>query len=80
MAITDLARPDATRRGPTCGVCALLETLPPDEAAALTRLLSDPTWRYSELSIALRNEGHDLPEFVLSRHARGGCAARKKLR
>jgi hypothetical protein len=82
MAIADIAasKPSASSKGPTCQTCAALAKLPDDEATALRALLSDPAWRYSELSERLRDEGVDIADFNLARHARGGCSAREKLR
>ena len=80
VAIRDITEQTKTRKGPPCTVCETLDTLPQDEATALTTLLADPTWRYRALSDELRGEGIDLAPFVLSRHAKGQCAARTKLR
>ena len=80
MAIRDITEQTKIRKGPPCTVCEKLTTLPDVEAAALVTLLSDPTWRYRALSDELAKEGHELAPFVLSRHAKGQCAARVKLR
>ncbi len=82
MAISDLAQqqPTTAIKGPSCSVCQQLDTLPDVEADALTGLLKDPRWRYQELSDALAKEGIDIAAYSLSRHARGHCSARSKLR
>lgn len=80
MAIRDITEQAKVRKGPPCTVCETLDTLPTTEADALRSLLADPTWRYRALSDELAKEGHDLAPFVLSRHAKGQCAARTKLR
>jgi hypothetical protein len=81
MGIADLVvSTEKVRKGPPCSVCEALNRLPEDEAAALVRLLSDPAVRYTELSAALAGEGLDLADGTLSRHARGRCEARTKLR
>ena len=81
MGIADLVvSAEKVRKGPPCTVCEKMGTLPAEEAAALTRLLSDPGVRYTELSTALAGEGIDLSAGTLSRHARGRCEAREKLR
>ena len=70
-------------QGPPCGVCQFLESLDHENAQALRDLLSDVTVRYSTISDALRVDEDtpaDLSTFMLSRHARGRCAAREKLR
>ncbi len=85
MAIAGIAKtgPTAITKGPPCSVCDALATLPPKEADALRGLLADPAWRYSELSDALAADP-DTPLIIsgntLSRHARGRCSAREKLR
>lgn len=86
MAIADLTstRPARTAyhdRG--CQVCVALDSLPDSEADALRSLLSDPAWRYQALSEALLNDPDNPLELSadgLSRHARGGCARRERLR
>ena len=81
MGIADLVVTNAkVRRGPPCTVCEALTRLSDDDCAALTRLLSDPAVRYTELSAALAGESLDLSAGTLSRHARGRCEARTKLR
>lgn len=78
--ISDITNQAKTRKGPPCSVCETLTSLPQPEADALRSLLEDPTWRYTTLSDELRAEGVDLAPFVLSRHARGKCAARVRMR
>lgn len=82
MAIADIASTDvpALIKGPSCTVCMLLAELPADEAQALRALLADTRWRYSALSEALKAEGHHLAAHALSRHGRGQCSAKTKLR
>lgn len=81
MGILDITEQTKQRKGPPCSVCETLERLAGPEAMALRSLLEDPTWRYTELSVELREKADlDLAPFVLSRHARGACAAREKLR
>ena len=80
MAISDITAQAKIRKGPPCSVCEVLGSLPQPEADALRELLADPTWRYTTLSQDLLAEGIDLAPFVLSRHARGACVARERLR
>lgn len=81
MAITDITEQAKTRKGPPCSVCETLANLTGPEQQALRSLLEDPTWRYTELSVELREKADlDLAPHVLSRHARGQCTARERLR
>ena len=84
MAISDIAARTNTRSlWRTCLVCDALDNLPAQEAASLRSLLADPGWRYTELSEAIAQDEDyplSLPPDTLSRHARGQCSAREKLR
>lgn len=79
MGIAQL-QPSKPKKGPTCEVCVVLERLPDDEATALRGHLANPQWRYTALSEALATQGLELPGFSLSRHARGQCGAKDRLR
>jgi hypothetical protein len=78
--------PTKVRKGPQCEVCkeiTRLEREEPAEAKALIAHLSNPLWRFTDLSDALHEatKGRtNLPEYSLARHARGQCSARVKLR
>lgn len=82
MPIVDIAaeQTPTTPPGPTCTVCQKLAELPDPEANALRALMANPAWRYQVLAERLRSEGVDLSAGSLSRHARGRCLAREKLR
>lgn len=83
MAISSLSPTETVKKGPTCQVCRELARLEPKEAAALRKHLANPAWRFTELADALFEDSGgkiNLREHVLSRHARGQCAAREKLR
>jgi hypothetical protein len=82
MAISDIhtTAPTGLEPGPPCNVCNTLASLDESEADALRSLLADPSWRYQELSDRLAAEGVTLSYQSLSRHARGRCLAREKLR
>ena len=83
MGIADLVvSTSKVRKGPPCSVCEALTRLDVAEQEALVRLLSDPTVRYTELSASLGQPdiGLDLSAGTLSRHARGKCEARTKMR
>lgn len=86
MAISDLsARLNPATPWQTCATCDFLAHLDPTEAAALRALLGNKGARYSEIADGLATD----PDYAhrptpdrqsLSRHARGQCSAREKLR
>lgn len=79
--IRETAQP--IRKGPPCEVCRFIATLSDQDAADLRALLSDDEIRYSVISDGLRDDPDtpaDLPAISLSRHARGKCSARERLR
>jgi hypothetical protein len=83
MAIADIAQRAKSPSVPwrTCQVCHALTELPETEATALRELLASRI-PYTELAAALQADP-DAPNLnadVLSRHARGRCEAREKLR
>jgi hypothetical protein len=84
MAIANIrAQAAPIRKGPPCEVCGFIATLSEQDAADLRDLLSDSMVRYSVISEGLANDPDtpaDLPTNSLSRHARGKCAARERLR
>lgn len=85
MAIADvkLVRRSEARPWRTCQVCHALANIPAAEAKALRKLLADPSVRYQELSEALAADADtplDLHPDALSRHARGRCEAKDRLR
>ena len=66
----------------TCQVCHALASIDPTEADALRSLLRGKM-RYSEISTLIRDDPDtplDLDPDALSRHARGNCSARERLR
>lgn len=83
MAIADLQAETDKAPWRTCAVCHALATIPPSEAKALNALLANKKMRYTELSDKLAKDT-DTPLVIdadtLSRHARGRCQARQKLR
>lgn len=68
------------RRGPSCDVCAVLANATPEDAAALRAALSDPQMRYTVIAEALAGTDTPLSGGSLSRHARGRCLAKERLR
>jgi hypothetical protein len=85
MALADLARTKADSAAPwrTCAVCHALATIPPAEADALREMLSDRERRYSKISEEIAEDPDtplDLDTGTLSRHARGRCGAKERLR
>jgi hypothetical protein len=64
-----------------CSVCALTESLDPDDRATLLGWLADPEIRYSAIRSAVVKEyGRDIAPHTWASHSRGSCAARIKLR
>jgi len=82
MALSDIAATAPATPWRTCAVCHALSTIPDAEAAGLRSLLASGM-RYTEMSEALAADDDtplQLPPDTLSRHARGRCEAREKLR
>jgi hypothetical protein len=83
MAIRDLIdrQQPKVRKGPPCETCSLLGRLSKDDADSLIRLLSNPDVRYKQLAADLKNEeGIEISDSSLGRHARGDCDAHTRLR
>lgn len=83
MVLADKLGPATAVKGPPCGVTQLLERLDrdsPDDAATLREWLANPEIRYSVISDALAEDGHRLQADTLSRHCRGRCLCKGKLR
>lgn len=83
MAIADIAA-DNTTGIPwrTCQVCHALNSIPDSEAAGLRSLLGG-TKRYSEIAELIAADPDTplrLDPGALSRHARGRCEAKERLR
>lgn len=82
MALSQNPKLTKARKGPACSVCQALSTLPPEDAAVLTEWMSNATLPFTDIARATE-EDPDTPTlkpFALSRHARGGCDARVRLR
>ena len=85
MALSDIAKAAKTADPlpwRTCAVCHALATIPPAEAEGLRELLRGKL-RYSEISDLIADDPDtplQLDTYALSRHARGGCTARERLR
>jgi hypothetical protein len=83
MAVSDLiAKANSVPAG-SCATCYALATLPPDKAKILLELLSSETIKYSELADEITNDPDwplEIDRQPLSRHARGTCSAKTKLR
>lgn len=69
-----LTSPPVTRRGGrTCRVGKLLAELPPDDYLALAQALCNRDWTASNITEALRDEGHDIAVHQVRQHRRGHC-------
>lgn len=82
MALADL---ENRRNTPwqTCETCHALANLPKDKAKRLRALLANELVRYAELETELATDPDwqvRIPREALSRHARGICKAKERLR
>ena len=85
MAIADIAATTKADGVPwrTCQVCHALSSIPESEANGLRALLSEPRLPYIDISRMIAADPDtplNIPRDALSRHARGICEAREKLR
>jgi len=83
MALQDIAdklAPELPWR--TCATCHALDAMSDEDAQILRALLGNRAVRYKELAQLLADDPDSptIPWEALSRHARGGCAARERLR
>lgn len=84
MALADIAATLTTGGLPhqTCGCCHALAQMSPDDAQTLRGLLADRSVKFKALA-AMMEDDPDTPTVewaALSRHARGECSARERLR
>ena len=74
MSLVDaFATPPSRRRG-TCGMGRVIAALPEKDAQALNDVLSGDRWSSADIARVLRDEGHDVREWTVSRHRKGECA------
>lgn len=67
----------------TCAVCHALSTIPPEEADGFRALMANKSLRYTEIESIIAADPDTplvVPWATISRHARGQCEAREKLR
>lgn len=67
----------------TCAVCHALDTIDPDEADGFRALMANRNLRYNEIEQIIAADPDTplvIPWSTISRHARGGCDARERLR
>ena len=77
MALADALKAETkATNGPRCTLCTLVSTLNKDDGAALAEALADPLIRGTQISRALKHEGHDIRPHVVTRHRRGDCLPR----
>lgn len=71
-------------QGPACTVCDLLADLQANDPASFERLdgwLRDRRARYSVIAALVRTHlGEDIQDSTYSRHARGKCRSRERMR
>lgn len=77
MSLVEKAKQGAprSRKGPACGTCQILATLPGGERDALGEMLDSASgWSAKAIREALLDEGIDAPGFKsIERHRRGDC-------
>lgn len=71
MSLADRKPPKPNRM--VCGVCSLLNSLPPKEAEALTEMLASSEWRSTWIEDALSEEGYSVSPRTITRHRAGRC-------
>jgi hypothetical protein len=77
MALADALKAETkTHNGPSCSLCALIPTMPKDDAASLAAALSDFGVHGTQIARALQHEGYDIRAHVVTRHRRGDCLPR----
>lgn len=74
MSLADLHTPGPARRGSTCTVAKILDTLDDTDRVWLTDALADPDELSSEIGRTLTRAGHKIAGTTVSRHRRGDCA------
>jgi len=73
MALSDRVQSKPARRhGIPCSVGELIDTLPPDESAALEQMLSTG-WSQTEIHAAVTAEGHYVGRQSINRHRSRAC-------
>jgi hypothetical protein len=73
MALADRVQSKPVRRhGIPCSVGELLDSLPPDEVAALEQMLSGG-WSQAEIHKAVTDEGHYVGRQTINRHRSQAC-------
>jgi hypothetical protein len=65
--------PQRKPTGIPCSVGALLDRLPPDEAAALEQMMGPLGWSGSRIYEALVAEGHEVGRQTIGRHRSRAC-------
>ena len=73
MALADRVQSKPARRhGIPCSVGVLLDSLPPDEVAALETMLTSG-WSQAEIFDAITSEGHQVGRQTINRHRSQAC-------
>ena len=72
--VNALKEQKATRKGPRCLVCSLLENIPKDEAEALAAALADSTYTSAAIGRAIRSEGYSINDVSVLRHRKRDCS------
>ena len=59
--------------GKPCSIGELLANLPPDEAAALNRMMHELGWSQARIYEAATSEGYQIGRQTINRHRSRGC-------
>jgi hypothetical protein len=74
MSLRDsLANVQHVRKGPTCSMKNIIDSLSKEDADALAEALANPNVTGRAITEALRAEGHDTRDHSVNRHRRGLC-------
>ena len=74
MSLSDsLKKEKISRKGPGCGICAVLKVLSPSDAKSLVAALDDPTFTAASIHRALKAEGHLASASTVLRHRNKNC-------
>ncbi len=68
-----LATVQDAKKGPTCSIKTIIDSLSKEDAEALAEAFANPTVSGRAITKALRADGHDTRDHSVNRHRRGLC-------